>query len=398
MRSFLYKKKGFYNAKVLTYILAVLVITLLLLLFIKWLKDLGTKERDSKDIIIDEKMKSITETLLYGSVKRATFTVPPGTRVCFIDSRPEKRKDILDKNREIVKNYPIIRDIITGDVNRNVIYINRKANQVTKSRWLPNLCFTREPYYTCINSVGSTLEVAFEGRGKCTSIGSPWSRIAEENDKNMSKYLNNQLFLSWDYDNSHTNWPNILSLVPITLWDSSTLIYRYPYTVFYNSTAMGADELIKIMNSSSANVSYILGPSPVLARGNTAIDTAGQKAYYLCNITPEVYFTFWANYSYVVISPLQNKSVALKSALLASVINAPVLYVNATNIVAYQEYLTTKHVLLFDNSSMEANTLSTIRTNAAEVSYINPDDISLNDLIESLNVPYLSSIVGIVNG
>jgi hypothetical protein len=387
------KNKAFVDSRIFTYILAAIILLLIILLSIKWITDLGARERMSRDVIVDEKMKSVTETLLYGAVKKATFDVPLGSKVCFFDPSPEKRNWAIENNVPIIKEYPSIKESITGEISRNIVYLDLKKKEIIKTRWLPDICFDKQPYYECIDPIETSLEVFFEGRGKCVAVRQKWTTISLESKKNLSKYSSNISFLAWDKDDIHTNWPSMLSLVPIALWSSGSNAYKYPYTIFYNSTSLNSGGMIKIINSTGTHYGLIMSPSPVPA------GKLGTSDYYLNYLGIADYFSFWSNYSYVVISPLSNKSIALKAALTASAINAPIIYISDSNKDNYADYLNHTYVWLFDNSSIQTSAFSKIKEKAEAITYIGSKDIPTTEIIDILNLPQIQlfSIMGGIN-
>ncbi len=366
-------RKATFNTKLFTYIMALLVVAILILLFFKWRGDLESRERESRGLLVDEKIKSVAETLLFGQVKKATFEVEPGTKVCFFDSRREKRDLIYnDLSIPIIRTYPEIGDLLdpASDVERNVFYIDTNEQKFTKSRWVPDICFDDSPYYVCLDSRATTLEVWFEGKGKCTSIWSTWRRDSKNNKKNLSMYPDNQLFLAWDQDDDHTNWPNILSLVPVTLWTSDMGTQVYPYALFYHDTTIIEDDILQIMEDrDDSNVSYIMGPSPIEVNGE--IGTSGS---YIYNITSDTYLKFWESFDQVVISSKENKSMALKAALTAAAQNAPVIFMDTDSVGPYTPYFTEKDVYLFTSGEFTSSVIDTIHNEAYTVIYVGVEE------------------------
>jgi hypothetical protein len=372
-------RKGFFNQKIMTYAIGLLIIALIILLFVKYRSNLESKKKEASYLIVDEKIKAVTETLLYGQVDKAVFDVPLGTKVCFIDSRPQKRSWLANSNTPLIRKYPVITDILSSDVDRNVIYIDMDSNEVIKSRWVKDICFDAEPYYVCIDSVDGELEVWFEGKGKCTNVWSSLRSVASRNKKNADMYEENQLFLAQDYDDEHTNWPNILSLVPLTLWNSPIGdLVKYPYSVIYNPYGdIIQEDILLIMDKSNANVSYFIGDSQV-----SYGEIADNRTLY--EITPKIYFGFWKEYQDVVISSLSNKDIALNAALLGSAINAPVIFVDRGNIENYKKYIVGRVAWILQQYDFD-DSLDDIEE--AAIVLDDSSDIGDDDIQEALNSP-----------
>jgi hypothetical protein len=378
-------RKGFFNQKIMTYTIGLLIIVLVILLFVKYRSNLESKKKEASYLIVDEKIKAVTETLLYGQVDKAVFDVPLGTKVCFIDSRPQKRSWLANSNTPLIRKYPVITDILSSDVDRNVIYIDMDSNEVIKSRWVKDICFDAEPYYVCIDSVDGELEVWFEGKGKCTNVWSSLRSVASRNKKNADMYEENQLFLAQDYDEQHRNWPNILSLVPLALWSTGTSEQiKYPYSIFYKNEDIediDNEDIISVMDNYGVSVSYIMGDSPVAIPDGQIGDTS----YYLYKITIDDYFKFWETYEYVVVSPMENKAIAFKTALAGSAMNAPVIFVDDDNIGDYLSYVEGRYVWIFDKVSLSDEVIEDI----ASVSLDTPVDAQLSEeeILEELYNP-----------
>jgi hypothetical protein len=79
-------------------ILGILVIALVLLIFVQGKIPLQAQERSSQFLETEERVRSVTETLAFGQIKKVTLVVPDKTKICFIDSRKEKRSLLYYSN------------------------------------------------------------------------------------------------------------------------------------------------------------------------------------------------------------------------------------------------------------------------------------------------------------
>lgn len=386
-----------YSTTIFIVVLSLFIIAILILFFVKWTSDLGTGQRKAQYVLLDQKIKKETATVLFGTVKKATFQAPQGTRACFIDSSEAKRNYLLDTihhQTPLMISYPWIKQIIdpsTG-VDRNIIYIKLPEGTLIQSRWDPNICYKNPPYYSCIESQGTDFTAIFqgisvEGTGPCVTIWPHWGRsLGGDNQHDLPKYYNS-VFLAWDNDTKHSNWPSILTLIPLSRWeDGFGGTSTYPYSIFYSNGPIDNSTMINIINNSGGQKGYIYGISPLFVPNG---ELNGSSGHFFYNITPDNvnqtngYFTFWKRYDDVVITALSENAPGLKAALGASAIAAPVIYFDIRNISYYAHYgddIQGKHVWIFDNQTLSSEAINFTKSKASVIYNVNSSDWSYKEL------------------
>ena len=201
-------KKAELTSTVFNYIFVVIIAAIVVIIFIYSRQRLSESQNTAGSIIVDEKIKAASESLLYGDVGKISLNVPVNSKVCFIDSRREKRDFIYERNYGITSKYAIIKDLLdpSFDTDKNIVYIDKVEDKVVKSSFAPEICYNEEPYFECVESIGTKLELWLEGRGRCTSIRSYWDHIATDNRMNKSKYNKSIMFSARDKE---INWYEI---------------------------------------------------------------------------------------------------------------------------------------------------------------------------------------------
>ena len=147
-------KKAQIESKVFIYALLAIVVVLILIFGFKTITNIGEKNRQVISIKFEKDFKSELLTD-FGSVKRGTFELPPGTKyVCFIDLN--KRDELLTSAifEPFLKKYPLMKDSIESGTQLNAFAIRE---DVTASFYGGDICFDY-PYFLCVETPRNILD------------------------------------------------------------------------------------------------------------------------------------------------------------------------------------------------------------------------------------------------
>ncbi len=282
----------------------------------------------------------------YGNIKKYTFILPEGVdTACFVDLN---KSDIIIKNTTLVKDYPMINDSLSAGNNKNLFFI--EEYNVVDELYIGEICFDYYPFYSCVATPGNVLVVWFEGRAGCTTLYFNWSMFPV-NYRNFSLYDGNPLFLIQERNESGDveNWREILEIVPLTLFKENQITspYIYNYSVAYKNTPppnkdINSSDMVFLMDNYSSNKTYLFnstytGGSPSGCSG-CSIETKSTKT--------SDYFNFWINYSSLILIDYNNTYAGLIGALLASYVNAPLIFINDNNREYYEDLIRGKEVFI----------------------------------------------------
>ncbi len=275
----------------------------------------------------------------YGNIKKYTFILPEGVdTACFVDLN---KSSIIIANTTLVKDYPMINDSLSAGNNKNLFFI--EEYNVVEELYIGEICFDYYPFYSCVATPDNVLVVWFEGRAGCTTLYFNWS-IFPTNYRNFSLYDNNTLFLIQERNESGDvkNWREILEIVPLTLFKEDTPTYIYNYSVAYKNTIYGdlnSSDMTYLMDNYSTNKTYLFnstysGGSP----SGYSIETKSTKT--------SDYFNFWTNYSSLILIDYDNEYAGLIGALLASYVNAPLIFIDDNNSEDYEDLIRGKEIFI----------------------------------------------------
>jgi len=382
------KFKKAYSTKVFILVLGLFIAALLLIFLYKWSTDLGSRQRNAQILDLKQKLRHEVETVQFGQVKKVTYQVPIGTEVCFFDAAREKRLDIISHEYSIFQDYPTVREIINPNegIDRNIVYIDLNTHDIT-SQWEPSLCFNDPPYFTCQESEDGTIELIFEGLGNCVTIWSRWRDMAGDNKKEESLYASDTMFLSWDEDDTHTNWENILPTIPLSIWQDDYGVVMYDFTIFHNNELITIDNdlVIDMLERKNNKIGYILGLSPITPDGQIE-DTE----YYLHGIDLIAgdynYFLFWEIHEDTIITDFSADAPVFKAAVGAASLNAPVVYLDSTNYDQFDIAIEDKRVWIFDNQTIDDEVFERIYDKASYILYVNSENWEVSDFFEEEDV------------
>ncbi|MDO8667745.1 MAG: hypothetical protein Q7K35_01450 [bacterium] len=196
------------------------------------------------------------------------------------------------------------------------------------------------------------------------------------NTKNPSKYAAKESFLI-----SHKNWQDVLSLTPIAVWPGN----KYPLLVYHEDSGgsdIDIDSTINFLQMSEPNHLTTVGATHWKA--NSALVGAkpfgaGLAAGNISNISPSDYFSYWQTIKSLVLVDRDNYQAGLIGALLASYKNAPLIFINSTNLAAYQTLINGK--VVYTVGGLDAATNNFINTGAG---------VKINYSIEELQRWYIN--------
>ncbi len=100
----------------------------------------------------------------YGAFKKITYTLPKNLKeICFVDLK--KENEILSS--KLIDFYPIIKDSIKGNSNKNVFFSGAKDEQ---SFYIPDISITRYPFMACFHRKNGKAVIGIEGLGGGKSL------------------------------------------------------------------------------------------------------------------------------------------------------------------------------------------------------------------------------------
>jgi hypothetical protein len=184
---------------------------------------------------------------------------------------------------------------------------------------------------------------------------------SSSNIKNIAKYNSEEVFLISD-----NNWRDVLSLVPLTTWNDSGTIKKYPALIFHNEPAsFDADSTIHFLQMYAPNHLTTIGSIPA-GLNNLFIAAspsgAGMNAGNIANINTSDYFSYWSSFNSLVVVDYNDYKAGLMAGVFASHKNSPIIFVNSANLAAYQSVINGKTI--YTVGSLDAATQTYINSNA----------------------------------
>jgi len=189
------------------------------------------------------------------------------------------------------------------------------------------------------------------------------ANCADNNIKDGTKYSVKETFLIAD-----TNWQNVLSLVPLAIWNDGGTIKKYPALIYYHEAAthFDADSTIHFMQMYEPSHLTTIGSIPANLN-NLFIAAepigAGINAGNISNINPSDYFSYWSSYGSLVVVDYDNYKAGLMASVFASHRNSPIIFVNSANLAAYQAMINGNKI--YTVGSLDAATQTYIDGNAS---------------------------------
>ena len=191
---------------------------------------------------------------------------------------------------------------------------------------------------------------------------------ASNNVKDPIKYGIKETFLISDID-----WRNVLSLVPLSIWNDGTTIKKHPALIYHHEAAavFDADSTIHFMQLYEPNHLTTIGSIPadlnnlLVAAEPTG---AGLNADDISNINPHDYFSYWSSFNSIVVVDYDDYKAGLMASVFASHKNSPIIFVNSANLDTYKIMINGKTI--YTVSTLDAATQSYVDSNAGcQISY-----------------------------
>lgn len=209
-----------------------------------------------------------------------------------------------------------------------------------------------------------------------------------ENEKNLNKYTNKEVFLISD-----ENWKDILSLTPMNVWtDKQNNIYKYPTLIYHREgDNFDADSIIYFMQQYLPNKVTIIGETPqeldnLISSYPENTVGAGLRSDQIKRITLNDYFSYWSSFIDIVYVE-DNYKLALLASTYASLINAPLVIKNTAldseNIFKERRVICIGSVSPIGSQCFEQYNLEQLqqkyfeKTNTNKVILVNPDDLNI---------------------
>ncbi|MBW2984164.1 hypothetical protein KY361_03560 [Candidatus Woesearchaeota archaeon] len=327
-------KKGQISGELLRKLIVVVFIIIILIAGLLGLQKIEEKRDQVETVMI----RSDVEEVIEGNIDVGVSTIeevglPENKDLCFADL--SKRGKILNSSQ--INRFPIIKDILESGVEENIFIL--RDDEIIDSSY-GRVCLDDYPYFVCTEFSTKPLDVLLEGRGRCTSIFFEDAVVSGKNKKDLGKYAEKMVFFI-PYEKG--NWKKIIRLVPIAMWNEEGSLKSHPYIVYSAAPSSELDNAkVKSIldDKGSTNATVFESPYVVEEQNGYTINKA--------TLTDEYYFSFWKEYSDIVLVDLNNKDSALISALYAAELNAPLIFVNSNNIKDYKEYIREKIIHVID--------------------------------------------------
>ncbi len=135
---------------------------------------------------------------------------------------------------------------------------------------------------------------------------------------------------------AESNWRDILRMVPITRWNQMDGEKQYLFVVYHYTSTMTNDDVVRILEDVGATEARIFGDLP------PGVVPGQEGSYLITHVPMEEYFNYWDPYLDVVIVDYDNYESGLISSLFASLLNAPLVFLNSENLDYYKQYINGK--------------------------------------------------------
>ena len=169
-----------------------------------------------------------------------------------------------------------------------------------------------------------------------------------------------------------SNWREISSVVPLSLFIQDSALYKYQYTIAYKPVgSLTFTEIKKIMDNQTLNTTYLFD--------TTYSDIYSSPGYIIIpksSNNPAEYLGFWENYSSFIFVDKNNRYSALIASLLAAYVNTPIVFIDKTNLDNYKSLIIGKHIFIIAHGpkDLDSETLSWVRSYASHY-YIYSDTL-----------------------
>ena len=176
--------------------------------------------------------------------------------------------------------------------------------------------------------------------------------VKSNNKKDESKY-NNPLFIISEEE----GWQAMLKVVPISMWNDVER-NEYPYLIYHEESPTKEDFLNSLEKYNyNELIVFERVPEEIVGIANEAED----------------YFSYWEYYEDMVIVSFDNKEDALMASLFASFVNAPLIFVESSNIGSYESNIKDKKVYIIGEVDSSVETV--LNNNAKNIVRYTLNDI-----------------------
>ena len=188
------------------------------------------------------------------------------------------------------------------------------------------------------------------------------SGCSTNNIKNSGKYSSGEAFLVSDSD-----WRDVLSLVPLSVWTEGAVTKYYPALIFHKEAVnFDAHSAIHFLQQYSPNHLSSIGTVPT-ALNNLLVAAkptgAGMAVADITNITSADYLSYWSSFNTLVIADYDDYKSGLIASVLASQKNAPLLFINGANLNSFKSLIDGRAV--YTVGTLDSATQSYISANAS---------------------------------
>jgi len=179
--------------------------------------------------------------------------------------------------------------------------------------------------------------------------------IGSNNKKDESKY-NNPLFIISEDE----GWRAMLKVIPVSMWtDAGGRRNNYPYLIYHKEEPSSQNDFLNPLSK--------YGYDELIAFETVPDELAG-----IASESGE-YFSYWEYYEDIVIVDFDNREDALMASLFASFINAPIIFIDSSNIGSYEINLRNKKAYIVGD--VESSVETAISNNAKNIRHYESDDV-----------------------
>lgn len=366
-------KKGI-SQNIFMYIMGLVILGMVFLIFFSMYDGLGEKKEILR--IIEEtndiekniiKVEAEFDTKIYKDI-----TLQSGIdKICFVDPKM-KNAVLLSKD---IDRYPNLKNNLQSNINDNVYLY--QDNILKKSYEIHDFCISHYPHFFCSEKGKNGIPLSLTGLGHCTDLMIDWTdfNIDSDNVRKMSLYPG--LFL---IDDDASQKDKLRSLT-LSLWrNNDGNITSNPFTIV-NGVKINDSALTSIVADKGEDIAYYYNMGAGLTSSGT-----------LHSISEIDYLTYWESYGTIVIVSTDNEPGWLISALFASNINAPLFFIDSSNIASYQPIIRGKTAYIIDYDTFDEDTIDIL------IVTLNPEGIIDDTYSEALRDSYDPELFGGVIG
>ena len=177
-----------------------------------------------------------------------------------------------------------------------------------------------------------------------------------------------------------SHYSEILRLVPVAMWKSSTPPYdrKIPYLVYHTEGVVSSTHfnIAGLKNKYGATKKIDLFTNePVL---NTELSINHKESTKDAQSTQSLidyYFNYWSKYEDIVVVGYDNQNAALMASLFAAFINAPIIFINDANKANYETALNKPNLHAYIIDSLDAGSESLITSKPVKQTRYNLNDL-----------------------